>query len=198
MLLTLPTLVRFGVSGDRVEVVLPQIYVHALARPWRFAPQLAGVEHHGVAMLPLRARMMRVGIRKHEHPPIARDHASLASHISRQARMPGWIDIACAHAGAFRETSAPRLGRFVFNRSGTASRDRVCDQVRIDRRILLREQFRARRESVLDQQCLGSSDPSFVITRREVARRRYPLDRMPALVGTPLVANAYVRPSHAA
>src|SRR5579862_800082 len=134
-------------------------------------------------MLRLGAGVMRVGVGEDEHSPVARDDAGFAAHVTRQPRVPRWIQVACTYAIAFGKAGARRFGSgFVFDGSRAMSGDRIRDLTRVDRGILPGDQFLARYETMLDEDRLRRRDPSFVIARREVARGWNPLDRVTKLV----------------
>src|ERR1035437_5997189 len=134
-------------------------------------------------MLRLGPCVMRVGVGKDEHAPVALYDSGLAAHVARQTRVSRWIQVACAHASAFGIAGARRLlFGLVLDRSRTLSRDGIRDQSRVDRAVFPREDFLARHDAALDEQSLDRREPSFVIARREVARGRDPLDRMTELI----------------
>src|SRR5882762_5645217 len=76
---------RRSASGG-VEMVIPEIEVHAVARRSGGPPQLARREAHAVAMLGLLVARHRVRVREDEDAVIALDDAALAARVTRQAR----------------------------------------------------------------------------------------------------------------
>src|SRR5260370_25724770 len=78
-------------------MIVPQIDVDGIARRGLLAPEFARGETHGVEMLRLLALKMRVRVGKNEDAMIALDRADFAARVARQARVPGWIDIAAAN-----------------------------------------------------------------------------------------------------
>src|ERR1700691_3483372 len=133
-------------------------------------------------MLRLRPCVMRIGVGKNEYSPVARDDSSFAARVAWQTRVSSRIQVARADASTFGIARSRRFGSlFVFDGSRGASRDRIRDQSRVDRRTFLREKFFACHDATLDQQSLGRREPSFVVARRKVARGRYPLDRVTKL-----------------
>src|SRR5208282_6274662 len=93
-------------------------------------------------MLRLGPRVMRVGVGEDEHAPVALYDSGFAAHVAWQTRVSRRIQVACAYASTFGKAGARRLrSGFVLDRSRALSRDRSCDQSRVDRAVLLRQDF---------------------------------------------------------
>src|SRR6266581_7896947 len=77
---------RRSASGG-IEVVIPEIDVHAVARGGAGPPQLARGEAHAVAVLGLLVARHGVGVGEDEDAVVAVDNAALAARVARQARV---------------------------------------------------------------------------------------------------------------
>src|SRR5437773_12133143 len=70
-----------------LQVALPQIDAHIVARTRLIAPQLRALEHDGVDGLPVRADQMRTRIGQKERTVYRLDNASPSRDVARETRM---------------------------------------------------------------------------------------------------------------
>src|SRR5438067_11744229 len=87
-----------GVSGRwrgvRLQVALPEVDVHALARLRRGPPERVAREADGVHRLGLLALAMRVGVWEDEVAAYRVDGAALPTGVARQPGVAGRVDVA--------------------------------------------------------------------------------------------------------
>src|SRR6266481_6990862 len=113
---------RLRIRRDRFEIVFPQINQESLAPICGYSPQLARLELDRITMLRLFSRMMRIGVRKNEHAPIARDDAAFPANVTRHARVSRRINVPRAHPVTFAKARARRFrSPLSFDRIGTDS-----------------------------------------------------------------------------
>ena len=89
------------------KVVVPHVDIDGIARRGLLAPELARRETDGVDVLPLLAQKVRVGVGEVVDTMVTNDYAHPAARITRQARVPARMDVACAHALAYLEAGSP-------------------------------------------------------------------------------------------
>src|SRR3954469_24655842 len=81
-----------------LQIRLPGVDRHPQTRFGRLAPQLAAVERHRVEPLRVFARTRGVAVGKDMTTEHSFDDADTATHVLRQPRMGGRMDILGAHA----------------------------------------------------------------------------------------------------
>src|SRR2546427_8938822 len=90
---------RRSTSGG-IEVVIPEIHVHAVARGSGGSPQLARGEAHAVTVLGLLVARHGMGVGEDEDAVVAVDDAALAACVARQARVADGMVVVREHSVA--------------------------------------------------------------------------------------------------
>src|SRR5208282_5568338 len=133
-------------------------------------------------MLALFALEVRVGVGKQVDTVIARDDAQLASGITWQPRVPGWIYVSGAYALANLEL---RRNLGIMTRRNAAAKLLRCnrggqDWGRFRRAWIWRAgfDFLRRHQAVFHRQLLIDLQPPLVIRHAKVVGRRKQLDLM--------------------
>ena len=86
-------------SGSSVfKIVIPHVEVNGIFRKCAFSPKLARRELHGIDMLALFAKELRIRLREQKDAVVEHYLSGLASRVPGQPRMADRIDIASAHA----------------------------------------------------------------------------------------------------
>src|SRR5438093_12898433 len=76
-----------------LQVALPQVDAHMIARTGLIAPQLRALEHDGVDRLPVRADQMRTRIGQKEGTVYRLDNASPSRNVARETRMTLGVNV---------------------------------------------------------------------------------------------------------
>src|SRR5215468_5565668 len=87
----------------RLQIRLPGLDRHLDGRIGGLAPEFAPVEDHSVEPVRVLTLAVRDCVRKHVASADAFDDAGMSAGIARQAGMAGRIDVAGAHAVAWRK-----------------------------------------------------------------------------------------------
>src|SRR2546427_9776002 len=90
---------RRSTSGG-IEVVIPELDVHAVARGSGGSPQLARGEAHAVTVLGLLVARHGMGVREDEDAVVAVDDAAPAACVARQARVADGMVVVREHSVA--------------------------------------------------------------------------------------------------
>src|SRR5262249_24496562 len=157
-------------SSDRLEVALGEVDVHEGIRLGRLAPELGGVEAHGVARVQHALTAMCLDLRDRRRRVDAHDDAPTTTHVTRAACVTGELNITHANVVAHGESRC-LARRDCVDVAGTDG-SRVRQREPAGAGVELRGGDRAR----LDEEGRDGREPVLVVPGRQVEARVHALD----------------------